>query len=365
MQRDSAGIGERGAANWVAGRLRAIGVAEVALEPFRYQGTYAGAHALHAAAGLAAAALPGPAGRALALAALASLELEGSGRRQWLRALLPEAEGANVVARIPAAGPARETIVLVAHHDAARTGVFWHPRLAALSAARNARRRAIDGYLQPAAAGFLLAALPWRAARATGAALLATSLAAAADIARSPTVPGAGDNATGVAALLALAAELAADPLPDTDVVLLFAGCEESGMGGMAAYLARHSPDPARTFVVGLDTLGAGTPIQLRAEGVILTHAYAGRDLDRVDAAARAAGLAAPPRWRLGGWTDPILARFAGIPAVSILSMGDGHIPEYHRVTDTPGRVDWVSVEACLDLARAVVGLNRPNVGRC
>ena len=255
----------------------------------------------------------------------------------------------------PRPAPRPATIVVVAHHDAARGGLFWHPRLAGLTAARNARRRAIDGYLQPAAAGYALAALPSRAARAAGAALLAAALAAALDIARSPTVPGASDNATGVAALLALAAELAADPLPATDVVLLSAGCEESGMGGMAAYLRDHAPDPARTFVLGLDTLGAGTPIQLRAEGVIRAHAYGERDLDRVDAAAAAAGLPAPPRWRLGGWTDPILARFAGIPAVSILSMGGGMIPEYHRPTDTPERVDWGCVDACLALARAVL----------
>ena len=90
-------------------------------------------------------------------------------------------------------------------------------------------------------------------------------------------------------------------------------------------------------------------------EGVIRAHAYAERDLDRVDAAARAAGLEPPPRWRLGGWTDPILARFKGIPAVSILSMGGGMIPEYHRPTDTPERVDWGCVDACLALARAVL----------
>ena len=356
MQRDSAGIGERGAASWVAGRLREAGVTDVAIEPFRYQGTFAHAHALHHAAGLAAAALPQPATRAgLALAALASLELEGSGRRQWLRRLLPAGEGANVVARVPAAGAARETIVVAAHHDAARGGLFWHPRLAGLTAARNAHRRAIDGYLQPAAAGYVLAALPSRAARAAGAALLATALAAALDIARSRTVPGASDNATGVAALLALAEELAAAPLEHADVVLLSTGCEESGMGGMAAFLRDHAPDPARTFVLGLDTLGAGTPVQLRAEGVIRAHAYAERDLDRVDAAARGAGLAPPPRWRLGGWTDPILARFKGIPAVSILSMGGGMIPEYHRPTDTPERVDWGCVDGCLALARAVL----------
>ena len=66
LVRDSAGPGERAAAEYVARRLRESGAEDVELETFRYQGTYAWAHALHAAAGLLAARLGS---RALALAA--------------------------------------------------------------------------------------------------------------------------------------------------------------------------------------------------------------------------------------------------------------------------------------------------------
>lgn len=125
-------------------------------------------------------------------------------------------------------------------------------------------------------------------------------------------------------------------------------------MGGMAAFLATHRPalDPASTFVLGLDTLGAGEPIVARAEGALLPHAYRDEDNDLVDAGARRIGAPAPPRWRIGAYTDPILAVFAGLPAVSMLSIGpDGRYTEYHLPSDLPEHVDEACVERCLDLA--------------
>lgn len=350
--RDSAGPGERASAAWIAGRLREVGAADVRVEPFRYQGTYAYAHALHAVAGLA--------GGLVSLAALVSLEREASGRGQWLRRLLPGTEGANVVGRIaPAAGTEpRATLVLLAHHDAARTGAIWHPRIQRAGAERNARRRRIEGFMLPTALGLGLAALPQRHARLAGRALLALTVAVDLDVARSPTVPGADDNATGVAVLLALTAELARAPRPHVELVLLTPGCEESGMGGMAAFLREHAAElrarPSVLFL-SLDTLGAGTPILAASEGTIREHCYRPEDLALADAGAARASDPPPPRWRIGGWTDPILARFAGFGALSLLSMGPGYIPDYHRLTDTPDRVDWTSVARCARIARGIV----------
>jgi hypothetical protein len=124
----------------------------------------------------------------------------------------------------------------------------------------------------------------------------------------------------------------------------------------MAAFLAAHGPqlDPATTFVLGLDTLGAGEPIVARAEGVLLAHRYADEDNDLVEAAARRAGLQPPQRWRVGAYTDPILARFAGLRTVSLLSVGsDGRYTNYHLPGDVPERVDFDCVARCLDLAAA------------
>lgn len=352
--RDSAGPGERASAEWVAARMRESGAPDAHTEPFRYAPTYTGAYGLHGAAIALAARLGGWPGRLLALGALASYELEISGRNQWTRRFLPKGEGRNAVGVIPARGERRATLVVVAHHDTARTGLIWHPALAAPGAARRTASRSVPPTGLPVAVGALAVATGTRAGRVLGGAIGALTVAAMADVRRSATVPGASDNASGVAAMLALGARLADDRPDGLEVVLLAPGCEESGMGGMAAFLATHRPalDPASTFVLGLDTLGAGEPIVARAEGALLPHAYRDEDNDLVDAGARRIGAPAPPRWRIGAYTDPILAVFAGLPAVSMLSIGpDGRYTEYHLPSDLPEHVDEACVERCLDLA--------------
>jgi acetylornithine deacetylase/succinyl-diaminopimelate desuccinylase-like protein len=351
MTRGSASPGERASAEWIAGRLREAGASDVHLETFRYQGTYAGAHALHVAAGLVAARRGGVLGAALAAGALASLELEASGRAQWVRRVLPASEGTNVVARLPAAEERRATLVLLAHHDAARTGLGWDPRLVGL----GAKPGRMSARMGPIGVALTLAAVPWRPVRRLASVLLWLALASYADVATSPTVPGANDNATGVAALLALAERLAAEPARHVEVLLLVPGCEESGMGGTAAYLRTHDV-PAGSVVLSLDTLGCGTPIVVEAEGALLPRRYRGGDLALAEAGGRRAGVPGPERWRVGAWTDAILARFAGLRAISLLSVGpDGIYTNWHLPTDTADRVDFGCVRACAAIAGGIV----------
>ena len=343
IERGSASPGERQSAEWVAGRLREQGAADVRIEPFRYQRTFAQAQGLHFAAGLLAA-LRG--NRLLAAAALASFELEYSGRSQWSRRALPGGDGFNVVGRLPAVGPPERTLVLVAHHDAARTGRMWDPRLTGpgdRAAARSGRRASL-ALLPEAALGGAVVGL-----RRLPAAVLALALALLVDQARSPVVPGANDNASGVAGVLELVRRLARERPPGVEVIVVFPGCEESGMGGMAAWMAAAAGalDPGRTFVLGLDTIGSGEPVVLESEGGLWPVRYREQDVAR----AERAGLR---RWRLGAWTDPVLAVLGGLPAVSILSVRDGGFPNYHLPTDTPDNVDIASVEACVDAAATI-----------
>jgi Peptidase family M28 len=357
MTRGSASPGERASAEWIAGRLREAGASDVRLETFRYQGTYAGAHALHLAAGLVAARRGRVLGAALAAGALASLELEASGRAQWIRRLMPSAEGTNVVARVPAAGERRATLVLLAHHDAARTGLSWHPRLVGL----GAQPGRMPARMGPVGAALAVAAVPWRPARRLASGLLWLGLASYVDNATSPTVPGANDNASGVAALLALAERFATKPPEHVELRLVAPGCEESGMGGTAAWLGSDplSGGDSRgltPIVVSLDTLGSGTPIVVEAEGTLLPHAYRGEDLALAEVGARNAGVPGPERWRVGAWTDAILARFAGLRAISLLSVGpDGIYTNWHLPTDTADRVDFGCVRACTGIAGGIV----------
>jgi hypothetical protein len=275
----------------------------------------------------------------VSLAALCALEGDASGR---LPVPLGSAAGANVVCRVPASGERVRTVVLVAHHDTQRTGLVWDPRWHEPGAQRRLRTRSIPPYLPPAALALL--AHRTRLGRAALVSLVALSLEQAL---RGP-VPGANDNASGVAAVLALLERYAASPLSDTEVVGAFVGCEESGMLGMRAFLRAHAFDPETTLVISLDTLGCGTPIVLSAEHTLLRHRYADRDLALVPGDVE--------RWSIGGWTDALQAKRAGLRAVSLLSIGPkGLFTHYHHPSDTPEHVDFASVRACTEAAAATI----------
>lgn len=355
IERGSATPGERASAEWVAARLRECGAADVRLEPFRYQRSWAWAFVAHHVAGLAAARLGGLRGAALASAAAVSFELHVSGRSQWVGGFLPAGEGTNVLARIPAAaGERRQTLVLVAHHDAAHTGRLWTSPFMKHADRRAWERGGADQMSLTPELALGLVATGTRIGRAAGSALLLLSTALALDVARSPVVPGANDNATGVAALLALAERFAADPLDGTEILVVAPGCEEVGLGGMVAWLAGANLDPATTLVVNLDTLGSGTPVVVSKETPVLGR-YRDADLEWADRGALRAGVARPPRFRLALTTDAIVASVAGVPAISITSKDrDGRYPNYHLPSDTPDRVDWDSVEGCVALAAGV-----------
>ena len=124
-------------------------------------------------------------------------------------------------------------------------------------------------------------------------------------------------------------------------------------MGGMAAWLAGARLDPASTLVLGLDTLGAGEPMVCSAEGPLWRVDYRDEDLALADAGARRLGSDPPRRFRIGGWTDPVLARLAGLSAISMLSLRGNSFSHYHLPSDTPDNVDWHSVDGCVAIAEA------------
>ena len=127
IDRPPASAGEREAAEWLRGELERLG-APARIEEERATGSFAVPVALLAAVG----ALAGLTRRARGLAAAAGLGAAAaiaddvSGGPHVFRRLLPRRTTANVVAE--AGDPdGAETVVFVAHHDAASGGLVFHP----------------------------------------------------------------------------------------------------------------------------------------------------------------------------------------------------------------------------------------------
>jgi hypothetical protein len=200
LERPSASDGERRAADWIAAELRAAGCRHVRVEEEQAHGGYwwplgllnAGSWLASAVGGRRAAALVG------AVAASAVYDDVSGGRLWFRRAALPTRPTWNVVAE--AGEPeARRTIVLIAHHDAAHSGLVFHPALPRISMKLFPRlheraEQSVPVLYGPFLGPVLLALwglLGWRALRLAGAVFTLGATAAMANIgARAGSSPG-------------------------------------------------------------------------------------------------------------------------------------------------------------------------------
>jgi hypothetical protein len=356
IERRATTEGERRSAEWVAEELGAAGASESRISRYKAHSTWAVTLAAHSLLVLGASLAGGVISRAIAALAAVSLEADATGRSSRLRKLLPgKRHGRNVQARIPAPGRQRRTVVVVAHHDAAHNGFVWYPATVDAGRRLAAWTGTTPSYMGlPVMAMLAIAALPTLLQR-VGQAVLGVSIAFAVQSAFSKTVPGANDNASGVAGLLELGRRLAADPIDGVEVILLSPGGEEAGGVGIAGWLKQEGAnlDPATTLFVGLDSIGSGEPVVSVRES--MTGRYRKEDVQFVERAADRAGLARPRRVGLGAISDPLVARYGGFHSVSLLSWRDGMIANLHRTSDVPANVDWTSAERVTDLAHAVI----------
>src|SRR3954470_20270258 len=195
FDRPSASDGECRAAEWIRGELESLGV-PARVEEESAVGSMAIPLALLSAAGVLAA-LGGRRLAPLGLLAAAGIVDDVSGGPQVFRRLLRHRTTYNVVGE--AGDPsAQETLVFVAHHDAAQGGLIYRPELTRLIADTfprwYAKQTTSAQMLRlPAPRPALAAGWAGPFSRKLGLALSAGSLLAFPDIATRTVVPGAND----------------------------------------------------------------------------------------------------------------------------------------------------------------------------
>ena len=366
FERETATDGERRAAEWLADRLRERGV-EPRLETERIHSTYWWPLGIASAAGAAAAIAARRGHRVLGAAlgllgaAAAADDMPGDGRRR-LRSLLPARTATQLVAEVGPRDAAR-TVVVSAHHDAAHTGLIFHPAIPELADRAGFIEKndtspplIAIGAGAPLAAG-LGALAGSRALAAAGGIVSAGFAAAMANLGMSSVVPGANDNGTGVLVLIALAEALVERPPEDVRVILLSTS-EEATCEGMEAFARRHFGELPResTFFLSVDTVGSPHLCVLRGEGMLRLKEYPRESLDLVDGLAEDLGIHLFPNLRLRNATDGVIPLFAGYQCASMASCTRLKQPaNYHWETDVPENVDFGSVADAIRLSEAVV----------
>ncbi|HTX33060.1 MAG TPA: M28 family peptidase [Solirubrobacteraceae bacterium] len=369
FDRPSASAGERRAAEWIAAELRALGLAP-AIEEERAHGGYwwplAAANVLAAAGGALALRRRDRRGRLIAMilgaagATAAWDDVTGRGFR-FRRRLFPHRATWNVVAE---AGDekAERTVIVVAHHDAAHSGIVFHPALGQIGPRFFPKMHARATHTFPImhtvwggplliGAGAILGSA--RVLRG-GVALATGAVAAMIDIAAHPVVPGANDNLSAVAALFALAESLRDKPLQGLRVFLVSTGSEESFSEGMLGFARRHFPalDRTRTEVLCLECLGSATLAVVEGEGMLKLHDYSPHMREELAAAAAEAGVAVTRGLRTVAATDGLISMRAGYPTVTLASIDESGLPRnYHWPTDTPEALDWDTLHGAIGVA--------------
>lgn len=366
IHRPSASEGERRAAEWIVERLAELG-ADARIEAEPAHGTYWWPLGIGAALG-ALGGLAALRGRRLLGAALGAIGAAGiaddfpPGQRR-LRKPLPTRTTYNVVSEL---GPAdaERTVVIVAHHDAAHSGLVFHPALPKFAD----RLGLIEGQdtspalMAPVIGGPILAALGALSGRRLlaklGIFLGVGSAAAMADIGLRKTVPGANDNGTAVVTLLALARRLGEEPPQNVRVILLSTGAEESFSEGIKAFGERHFPQLPResTFFLSVDSIGSPHLLVLRGEGFLKMYEYPRRALDLMDGLAEELGIWLYPNLRLHNGTDGLEPLAAGYETASLCGCTDLKNPaNYHWPNDLAENVDFGSVANGIRLSEAAI----------
>jgi hypothetical protein len=273
------------------------------------------------------------------------------------------------------------TLVLVAHYDAGRTGAVFGPRALRRRARVGRLLRRPVGPFQPffLAIAVVLACAILRLVGVDPSAVAVVQFAATvalivsvpllADVALSGVVPGANDNASGVATVLRLA-ERYGGSLDHFDVWVVLTGAQEAFAQGARAFARsrRRRLDSETTVFLCVDEVGAGTVRWIGREGPLVARPH---HHELLAICERIADEDAADEDRYGARSilsrsigDAHQVRAAGFAAASVTCRNElDYAPRHHQPDDVPENVDPDALDRAFGFCSELVELVDEEVG--
>jgi hypothetical protein len=262
--------------------------------------------------------------------------------------LLPRGESENVIVRIPPRGTIERRMVFIAHLDSGVHRITMDRRVV------RHLPRTLGGITLMALVGGVLTLLSgrnqrWRALRTltAGSALGGAALAVIDEM--GPKVAGAIGNASGVAALLGLAAALSEQPLESTEVVLAFTGSATAISTGADVFAAEYAKRWRDALWIVVANVGAGELCWVSRHG-ISPYAYYYPHPDAVQIMEQVAD-ARPDLGMMGKSILTIdelaILRDRDLRAVALMAYdrATGLLPHWRQISDTVHAVDPATIE--------------------
>ncbi len=366
--RGSATAGEKQAAEYTQAQLKSLGLEDVHMQPFLglrsiwlfFALSFGMALVGHAAFWF----LRHPLGNLTALI----ISLAGFGLSAYLlwckftfrdfplRTTLPHAPSQNVFAVIPPEGEVSRRLVLVGHLDSHRA-VFWFATNFLVTIFAVSGVVCIYGVFLAIPLYALFVVTHWQIFAWLGLVLaflhfLGWFTGVTADLGQYS--PGANDNASAVGTVLALAERLHMQPLQNTEIWLAFTGCEETGCDGMLTLLKEHGGMLKDALFVDFELVGIGDCLSyVHEEGNLHRRTIPPAVEALVNEVGKPYGLHAATAPLTGASTEGGMLWELGFKAVcfSAHHQGSPILPEWHRLTDTPDRLQVNTLERAHSLA--------------
>lgn len=259
-----------------------------------------------------------------------------------------------------------QNIVFMGHLDTGQAGIMFHPMLKKFFARLNKGKKNVQGpmvlphtMIIICAATLLLLVLGVQGTILFGMQIFflvffILGLLINIQWVRAPHVPGAVDNATGVAAVLFAAQTLKKSPLKKSNLYFVGTGSEESGLKGATQFIKSHKDEFEKnaTYFINFESIGAGTLQVVESEGLLGRLAYPPLLNGLAQHIAVKKGYGPLPTVALQAGTDTAVSALAGLHSLCFIALDElGLPPNYHEMSDTPEGIDYDLVERAAEIA--------------